>query len=319
MAIETTPHDHGSHDDSHVPGHGHVHGTVDPAIVESREGVRVLVRSLAILGVTAIGQAVVVVVTGSVALLADTIHNFGDALTAVPLAAAFILARRPPTRQFTYGLKRAEDLAGLFIVVAITVSAGVALYVSIDRIINPTTPDYLLAGILAGALGVLGNEAVALYRIRQGRKMQSAALLADGYHARVDGLASLAVVIGLGAVWAGFGLADPIVGILVSLLILWIAVHAARDVGRRILDGIEPGTIAGIERAAADELDGVASVEGVRARWLGHEIQAEIRVVPRQGVSADTLLALRPALEDRLEHDLPRVRSLVLEIKPSPT
>src|SRR5215210_9478292 len=203
MTPEHHGHDHGDH------GHGHAHGAVDASILESREGVRVLAISLALLGLTACAQLFVVILTGSAALLADTIHNFGDALTAVPLAAAFILARRPPNARYPYGLNRAEDLAGLFIVAAIAFSGGFALYQSIQRLIDPTRPSHLLAGMIAGALGFLGNEAVAVYRIRQGKKMESAALVADGYHARTDGFTSLAVVVGLGAVWLGFDAGDP--------------------------------------------------------------------------------------------------------------
>lgn len=294
----------------------HAHGGVDPEVLESRQGVRTLAISLAVLGATALAQAVVVALTGSVALLADTIHNFGDALTAVPLGAAFILARRPPSPRFPYGLKRTEDLAGLAIVGAITFSAGVALYESILRLVHPSRPGHLLAGVLAGALGFVGNELVAVYRIRQGRKMGSAALVADGFHARVDGLASLSVVIALGAVAAGAKIADPIVGVLVSCLILWIAWRAAREVGRRILDGIEPETLDAIRSAVEAELDGAGGLEGLRARWVGHEIHAELRLAPRSGASAADLLELLERIERRLEHEAPRVRSLSLDLAP---
>lgn len=302
------------HGHAHGDGHEHTHGTIDPAILESRRGVRVLAISLAILGVTAVLQAVVVVFTGSVALLADTIHNVGDALTAVPLAAAFILARRPPTARYTYGLKRSEDLAGLFIVGAITFSAGVALYESIQRLIDPSRPDYLTAGIIAGALGFVGNEWVAVYRIRQGRKMHSAALVADGYHARIDGFTSLAVVVGLAFVWVGWNVADPIVGILISITIIGIAFRAARDVGRRILDGVEPETVEALRATVTSELDGVAELARVRARWVGHEIYAEIGIAPLDGIDAQQLLELRRRLARRLQRDHERVRSFALDL-----
>lgn len=263
---------------------------------------------------TAAIQVVVVVLTNSVALLADTVHNVGDALTAAPLGAAFILSRRPPTAGFTYGLKRGEDLAGLFIVLAIVFSAGFALYESIGRLVDNERPTYLLAGMIAGLIGFLGNEWVAVYRMRQGKRMQSAALVADGYHARVDGFTSLAVVAGLGAVWLGADIADPIVGILISVVIMGIAASAARDVGRRILDGIEPETVEVIRRAAEAELGDVASLRDVRARWVGHEIHAQVSLRPSGSASALDLIALRHRLERRLATDADRVRSLAIDV-----
>jgi cation diffusion facilitator family transporter len=295
-------------------GHEHTHGVIDPAILESRQGVRVLAVSLGILGLTAVIQAVVVAYTGSVALLADTIHNVGDSLTAVPLAVAFILARRAPTARYTYGLKRSEDVAGLLIVAAITFSAGVALYESIERLINQSRPDHLVAGILAGALGFVGNEWVAVYRMRQGRKMHSAALVADGYHARIDGFTSLAVVVGLSFVWIGWKVADPIIGILISITIIGIAARATRDVGRRILDGIEPETVESLRSAADSELNGLATLAHVRARWLGHEIHAEIGITPAEHTTGEQLLDLRERITRRIRDDHEHVREIALDV-----
>ena len=166
-----------------------------------------------ILSITAILQFVAVLATGSVALLADTIHNVGDAATAVPLWIAFLLARRKPSPRFTYGYGRAEDLAGVAIVLIILISAIVAAYEAIDRLIHPQPIIYLGWVALAGVIGFIGNEAVAVFRIRVGREINSAALIADGYHARTDGLTSLAVVAGAFGVWLGFPVADPIVGL----------------------------------------------------------------------------------------------------------
>lgn len=276
-------HDHGAHGHGHDTGHGHghghghAHGGVDAAILGSREAMRTLGRSLVILGLTSAFQVGVVVLSGSIALLADTIHNAGDALTAVPLAAAFVLGRRPPTRRLTYGYGRVEDLAGIAVVLIILFSAAVAAYEAIDRLIHPQTPTHLLATALAGLIGFAGNEWVAVYRIRTGRRIGSAALEADGYHARIDGFTSLAVVAGVLGVAAGFQLADPIVGLLISVAILRIVWQSAREIGLRALDGVEPEIVDRVRKEAAG-VPGVLAVHDVRARWLGHIVRAEVTI-----------------------------------------
>jgi cation diffusion facilitator family transporter len=200
-----------SHGHVHGGGHGHSHGLVDASIKRSREGLRAVLASLAILGVTAALQLLVFVLTGSIALLADLIHNFGDALTAVPLGAAFLL------RSF-----RAERYAGYFVVATIFLSACIACGESIDRLVNPQHLDHLWALAAAGAIGFLGNEAAALVRLRAGRRLRSPALLADGLHARTDGIVSLSVVAVAGLVALGLGIADPLIGLAVTIVILRI-------------------------------------------------------------------------------------------------
>ena len=175
----------------------------------SREGLRALWISLAILAATAVAQALVVAWSGSVALLGDTVHNLADAVTALPLGIAFVLGRRAPTRRYTYGYGRAEDLAGVVIVLAITASALLAGFAAVRRLAEPQPVEHLWAVATAGVLGFLGNEVVARYRIRTGRRIGSAALVADGLHARTDGFTSLAVVLGAAGVAAGWPLADP--------------------------------------------------------------------------------------------------------------
>jgi cation diffusion facilitator family transporter len=268
-------HDYGGHGHDH--GHGHAHGGLDAAILRSREAMRTLGLSLAILGATAALQVIVVLLSGSVALLADTVHNVGDARTAVPLGAAFVLGRRPPSRRFPYGLGRAEDLAGIAVVLIILFSAGYAAYEAIDRLVNPHEPGYLLATALAGVVGFVGNEWVAVYRIRSGRRLGSAALEADGYHARIDGFTSLAVVAGVAGVALGFQLTDPIVGLGISVVILRIVWQSAREIGIRALDGVDPELLDRIE-ADARAVPGVDHVEDVKARWLGHAIRAELAI-----------------------------------------
>ena len=297
-------HSHGDHDHSHG-GHGHAHGGVDAAVLGSREAMRTLWRSLVILGFTAAIQLVVVVISGSVALLADTVHNVGDALTAVPLAVAFLLGRRPPTRRLTYGFGRVEDFAGIAVVVIILISAIVAAYEAIDRLINPHTPHYLLATAIAGVVGFLGNEWVAVYRIRSGRRIGSAALEADGYHARVDGFTSLAVVVGVIGVALGVPEADPIIGLLISVAIVRIVWQSAREIGLRALDGIDPEVVDELRTEAA-EVPGVLDVQDVRARWLGHVVLSEMTVTVdgRRPVEEATVIAdaVRRRVIDRVQY-----------------
>lgn len=212
------PHPHGEH--------GHSHGLVDPSIKRSREGLRAVGLSLLVLGLTAAVQTLIYLASGSVALLADLIHNFGDAATAIPLAVAFALRSA-----------KAERGAGLFVVLAIFVSACVAGYESIDRLINPQTPDHLFALTIGGALGFVGNWIAAIIRSRAGRRLHSPALVADGAHARADAYVSLAVIASALAVAVGLDLADPLIGLGITLVILritwdsWWTIRAG-DTGR---------------------------------------------------------------------------------------
>ena len=212
--------------------------------------------------------------TGSVALLADTIHNFSDALTAVPLWIAFVLGRRAATRRYTYGYGRAEDLAGVFIVAMIALSAVVAGYESIRRLLHPQPVANVGVLIAAGLIGFAGNELVAIYRIRVGRRIGSAALVADGLHARTDGFTSLAVVVGALGVLAGFPLADPIVGLLITVAILFVLKGAARDIYRRLMDAVDPSLVDTAETSLR-AVPGVVDVDELRLRWIGHRLRAE--------------------------------------------
>ncbi|MBB6627892.1 cation transporter [Nocardioides sp. KIGAM211] len=281
-------HDHAHH---HERAHGlrgrlaelarpHSHDaadSVDEALVSNARGIRAVKVGLVVLGATALAQGVLVALTGSVALLSDTIHNASDALTALPLWVAFVLARRPPSRRYTYGYGRAEDLAGVFIVVMIAASALVAGYESVRRLLDPPPVQHGWVVVAAGLVGFAGNELVAGYRIRVGREIGSAALVADGVHARTDGFTSLAVVAGALGVLAGFPLADPVVGILIAVAILVVLRGAARDVWRRLMDAVDGELVDSAERALVDT-PGVAVVEDVRLRWIGHRLHGEATV-----------------------------------------
>jgi cation diffusion facilitator family transporter len=203
----------------HHDGHGHGHGLVDPTIKRSREGLRVVGLSLAILAVTAVAQGATYIATGSIALLADLIHNAGDALTALPLGAAFVLRSRG-----------AERGAGVVVVLTILASAITAAVFAVERIINPLAPEHLLALGLAGAAGVLGNAVAARVRIGGGRRLDSAALIADGYHARSDAIVSLGVILSAVALALGAPIADPVIGLLITAMILQITWESWRTV-----------------------------------------------------------------------------------------
>ncbi|MBT1003776.1 cation diffusion facilitator family transporter [Paenarthrobacter sp. DKR-5] len=336
-------HDHGhGHDHGHHHGHGHDHDhghehptglkgflyglfvphshdasdSIDDAMESSSQGIRAVKVSLAGLGTTAVLQLVIFLFSGSVALLADTIHNFSDALTAVPLWIAFLLGRRAANRRYTYGYGRAEDLAGLFIVAMIALSSIVAAWESIDRFFHPHGLSNLGWVFAAGLIGFAGNELVAVYRIRVGRRIGSAALVADGLHARTDGFTSLAVVLGVIGVWLGFPLADPIVGLLITVAIAVLLWGTARDIGRRLLDGVDPDLVDRTEEAVR-LLPGVDAVHTVRLRWLGHRLHANLTVVTDPGMSVSALHELEHAADGALRRALPGLDSVTLNPVPS--
>jgi cation diffusion facilitator family transporter len=311
-------HSHAGHGHSHGDGegHGHTHGVIDPTIATTSRGIWAIKWSFVMLMSTAIAQIVIVYYSGSVALLADTIHNIGDAVTAIPLGIAFLLARRKPSLRFTYGLGRAEDIAGVVIVGLILFSAIVAGWQAIDRLLNPQPIAYIGWVAAAGIIGFLGNEIVAVFRIRVGREIDSAALVADGYHARVDGFTSLAVVVGAIGVWLGFPLADPIIGLVITVMIFGIVWQSARAVFTRMLDGTEPGIPDEVHHAA-EHVAGINDVGEVRARWIGHRLAVEVEAIvdgSRTVREADEIAA---KLERELAGHLPALGRAVVRIRSS--
>jgi cation diffusion facilitator family transporter len=290
--------------------------SVDDALEASAVGIRAVQISLAVLGLTAVLQVVIVVVSGSVALAADTIHNFSDALTAVPLWIAFAIGRRAATRRYTYGFGRAEDLAGLFVVAMITLSAIIAGYEAVRRLIEPVEIQYVSWVAAAGLVGFLGNETVALYRIRVGRHIGSAALVADGLHARTDGFTSLAVLIGAGGVALGFPLADPIVGLLITIAILAVLRTAARDVFRRLMDGVEPALVNTAEQALVAE-PGVLGVRSLRMRWIGHRLHADVELDVAPTITLADAHRLAHGAEHTLTHAVPKLDTALVHAYPA--
>jgi cation diffusion facilitator family transporter len=294
VAHVVTPHSHEAAD------------KVDPAMESSAEGVRTLWFSLAVLGVTTVLQALVFALSGSVALLGDTIHNAADALTAVPLGLAFILGRRAATRRFTYGFGRAEDLAGIAILLTITASSALAAYTATDRLLNPRQITQLPWVAAAAVIGFIGNEWVARYRIRTGRKIGSAALVADGLHARTDGFTSLAVLLGAGGAAIGWRLADPVVGLLITLAILMVLKDAAKEVFRRLMDAVDPALVDTAERALR-AVDGVRGIGQLRMRWVGHALRGEADIVVDPQLTVVQAHVVAVAAEHALIHAVPRL------------
>ena len=295
--------------------HGHAHGAMDRVVLTSSRGIWATKVSLAALLATAAMQVVIVVFTGSVALLADTVHNFSDAATALPLWAAFTLARRRPTRRFTYGYGRAEDLAGLLIVVAILATGIFAGYQSISRLSDPPGIDYIWAVVIASVVGFIGNEAVALFRIKVGKEIGSAALVADGLHARVDGLTSLAVLVGAVGVWLGAPLADPIAGVVITVAIFRIVVESGKSVVARLLDGVEPGVVDDV-RSVLYATDGVEEVTEVRVRWSGHSLLAEVNLAVRPELSVEKGHQIAQEAQHRLMHHLQYLSNATVHVDP---
>ncbi|MFJ5030115.1 cation diffusion facilitator family transporter [Streptomyces sp. NPDC088560] len=305
LAHLLTPHSHESAD------------KLDSALESSARGMRALWVSSAALGATALTQAVVVAVSGSVALLGDTVHNAADALTAVPLGIAFVLGRRAATRRFTYGYGRAEDLAGLVIVLTIAASAAFAAWAAVGRLLDPRPVSHLPAVAAAALVGFAGNEWAARHRIRVGRAIGSAALVADGLHARTDGFTSLAVLAGAGGSALGRQLADPVVGLAITAAIALVLRDAAREVFRRIMDAVDPALLDRAERAVR-AVPGVREVGELRLRWIGHRLRAELAVVVDGEATVRQAHAIAVEAEHALLHAVPRLTAALVHADPAP-
>src|SRR5215212_1102098 len=322
-------HDHGEHHDHRagrlsrlrhgfselLGGHSHdASDQIDDALEANTAGRRALLISLVGLGITAALQAVVVLLSGSVALLGDTLHNLADALTAVPLLVAFTLAGRPANKRYTYGYGRAEDLAGLFIVAMIALSAGLAAE-AMNRLFQPRDVTHLWAVAGAGLVGFLGNELVARYRIAVGRRIGSAALVADGLHARTDGFTSLAVLLGAGGVALGWRWADPVVGLIITVAILGVLRSALAQVGARLMDAVDPALV---DRAteALSTIDGVQGVRELRLRWIGHRLRAEADIMTDPELTITQAHELAHQAEDQLLTDVRRLSAATVHVSP---
>ena len=301
----------------HLHGHSHQHGELvtDRAFIDNDEGIRTVWLALAALTITSVLQIVIVFWSGSVALLADTIHNIGDGLNSIPLLIAFYLARRVATRRYTYGFGRAEDVAGIFIVFSIAFSAGVIFWESFQKFLYPEPITNLSWVAAAAIVGFLGNEAVALLQIRVGRRIGSAALVADGLHARTDGLTSLAVLLAVGGTWLGFPILDPIIGVLIGIAILFITRDATVTMWYRLMDAIEPDLLTQAETV----IKGQAEVKGLnrlRMRWVGHRLHAEVHIAVEPHLPTVESHQIAEKVRHELFHDITNLSEVVVHIDP---
>lgn len=322
------PHDHDDHEHKggpwgwltalfHMHDHGHDHSALatDRSFLDNQEGIRTVWLALGLLLLTTVLQVGIFWLSSSVALLADTAHNLVDALNSIPLLIAFYLARRPPTRRYNYGFGKAEDVAGIFIVLSIAVSAGFIFWESFPKLLNPqplTNAGWVAA---AAIIGALGNEAVAFIQIRAGRKIGSAALEADGLHARTDGLTSLAVLVAAIGSWLGFPIIDPIIGLLIGVVILLITKQAALTMWHRMLDAIEPELLAEAEQTVAQS-EGVQHLGRVRMRWMGNRLHAEVHIAVDAHLSTAESHTIAEAVRHSLFHNIARLAEVVVHIEP---
>ncbi len=269
-------------------------------LLDTQRGIWVVKVTFGALLITALAQGVVTFISGSAALFADTVHGLSNALTTLPLWIAFSLGRKRATSQFPYGYHRAEDLAGVLILLFIAVSGAIVGYESIRKLLVNQTPQNLPWAMSAGAAGFLTNEAIAQYRIKVGKEIGSATLIADGHHARVDGLGSLAVVLGLLAVVLGFPIADPVAGLAITGLIIYLLIREAGPaVLSRVMDRIDSAIVAEIQVVAA-AVPGVLSAHDVRARWVGHRLVSELSI----SVDAGWTVAQGHHTAERVHHQL---------------
>lgn len=269
-------------------------------LLDTQRGLRVIKVTFLGLLLTAVVEGAITYLSGSAGLLADTIHGMSNALTTLPLWIAFSLSRRRPNNEYPYGYHRAEDLAGIVILVFIALTAVLVGYESVRKLIAGNEVQNIYFAMAAGALSFLANEGIAQYRIRVGKQIASAALVADGHHARVDGLGSLAVVVGLIFVLLGFPAADPLVGLVITGLIVYLLVREAGPmVLSRVMDRMDPSIVTQIGNIAS-EVPGVRRAYEVRARWAGHRLLAELTI----GVAADLSVAQGHRIAEQVQHRL---------------
>lgn len=300
---------------SHDHGHDHSALATDSAFLDNQAGIRAVWIALGLLLLTTLLQVVIFWLSGSVALLADTAHNLVDALNSLPLLIAFYLARRAPTRRYNYGFGKAEDVAGIFIVLSIAVSAGFILWESFPKLLNPQPLTNVGWVAAAAIIGALGNEAVAWIQIRTGRKIGSAALEADGLHARADGFTSLAVLVAALGSWLGFPIIDPIIGLLIGVMILFITRQAALTMWHRLMDAIEPGLLEQAEQVIAQE-DEVRDLRRLRMRWMGNRLHAEVHAAVDPHLTTVESHAIAERVRHDLFHNVARLAEVVVHVEP---
>ncbi len=308
-------HDHGEHEhDEH--GHGHEHGRVDADLYGTRAGLRaVQISTAGMLLVSAI-QFAIATIGGSAGLFADALHNFGDVFTTIALWIAFVISNRAANQRYTYGYYRAEDLAGIFIVLVIIASATASALESVQKLISGNIPTQIYLSMAAALVGVVGNELLAQYKISVGKRINSVPLVADGQHSRIDGLTSLAAFLGLVGVKFGFPKADPIAGIVITIVIVTVVYSTSRSVLQRILDAVDPHIVPTIITTAL-AVPGVEAVTDIRARWVGHTLHVVMNIEVDAELTLSKAHAIAEEVRHRLFHDIKGISEVLIHTDPS--
>jgi cation diffusion facilitator family transporter len=294
----------------------HIHHSNGQQLLDTQRGLWVIKITFVALVATAVVEGVITYMTGSAALLADSIHGFSNALGTIPLWVALAWGRKKPNREYSYGYHRAEDLAGVLIVLFIAISAVVVGFESVRRLMYGHEPENILLAMGAGAVGFFANEAIAQYRIKVGKQIGSVALIADGHHARVDGLGSLAVVLGLIPVAMGFPIADPAVGLVITGLIIYLLVREAGPmVLSRAMDRIDPSILGQLEQIAKD-VPGVLDIYDVRARWIGRGLQAELSIAVNPNLTVAQGHRITEVVRLRITSSMPKLQWCTIRMDP---
>ena len=308
-------HDHDEHtDDEHA--HGHEHGKVDADLYGNRAGLRAVQISTAGMLLVAAIQFAIAWIGGSAGLFADALHNFGDVFTTIALWIAFVISNRAANQRYTYGFYRAEDLAGIFIVLVIIASAIASGVESIQKLTSGNIPTHIYLSMAAALVGVAGNELLAQYKIAVGKRINSVSLVADGHHSRIDGLTSLAAFIGLVGVKLGFPKADPIAGIVITIVIFTVVISTSRSVLQRLLDAVDPHVVPSIVTTAT-AVRGVEDVTDVRARWVGHTLHVVMNIEVDAEITLSKAHAIAEEVRHQLFHDIKGISEVVIHTDPS--
>lgn len=308
-------HDH-EHDEHDEKGHGHEHGKVDADLYGNRAGLRAVQISTAGMLLVSIIQFAIAWIGGSAGLFADALHNFGDVFTTIALWIAFVISSRAANQRYTYGYYRSEDLAGIFIVLVIIASAIASGVESIQKLTSGNIPTQIYLSMAAALVGVAGNELLAQYKISVGKRINSVSLIADGHHSRIDGLTSLAAFIGLVGVKLGFPKADPIAGIVITIVIVTVVFSTTRSVLQRLLDAVDPHVVPSIITIAS-AVTGVEQVTDVRARWIGHTLHVIMNIEVDAELTLSKAHAIAEEVRHRLFHEIRGISEVVIHTDPS--
>ena len=307
-------HDHEAH--SRHGGHGHEHGKVDADLYGNKAGLRAVQISTAGMLLVALIQFAIATIGGSAGLFADALHNLGDVFTTIALWIAFVISNRAANQRYTYGYYRSEDLAGIFIVLVIIASAVAGAVESIQKLTSGNVPTQIYLSMGAALVGVIGNEALAQYKISVGKRINSVPLIADGQHSRIDGLTSLAAFVGLIGVRLGLPIADPIAGIVITVVIVTVVYSTSRSVMQRLLDAVDPRIVPSIMNKA-EEVPGVEAVTDVRARWVGHTLHVIMNIEVDPEMTLAKAHAIAEEVRHRLFHSINGISEAIIHTDPS--